>query len=309
MITVSHITKRFGERAAVDDVSFTVHKGEMLGLLGPNGAGKTTTMRMITGFIPPTDGTVTVDGLDIFEYPNEVKKKIGYMPEQPPLYYDMTARECITFVAEVHGLKGKALSGSLDRVSELCGIEQMLSRLTGNLSKGYRQRVGLAQALVHDPDVLVLDEPTAGLDPKQIIDIRHLIKRLGEEKTVLLSSHILSEVTNVCGRVAIINNGRIAAEDSIATLSSRLSGGRRIAVTALRPERVDPRALSMLRGVKGAVKTSENSYLIHVEGDGTALDALSSYIVGTGAGLVEMRETAMTLEDIFLKVISGERSH
>jgi ABC-2 type transport system ATP-binding protein len=204
MISINNLTKNYGESVVVNNISLTVQKEEILGLLGPNGAGKTTTMRMITGYVPPSQGNITIDGLDVFEHPFEVKKKTGYMPEQPPLYYDMTTRECLTFVAEIHGLRGERIRESIERVSELCGITHMLNRLTGNLSKGYRQRVGLAQALIHDPEILILDEPTAGLDPKQIIEIRDLIKRLGSERTVILSSHILPEVTNVCKRIAII---------------------------------------------------------------------------------------------------------
>lgn len=303
------VTKRFADNTAVDDVSFSVEKGEMLGLLGPNGAGKTTTMRIITGFMPPSEGNVTVDGLDVFEHPFEVKKKIGYMPEQPPLYDDMTAEECLTFVAEIHGLRGEAIKSSIERVSGLCGIAHMLRRLTGNLSKGYRQRVGLAQALIHDPEILVLDEPTAGLDPKQIIEIRQLIKRLGEERTVILSSHILSEVTNVCKRVAIMDRGRLVAVDTIDSLSDRLSGGRQIIVRVRRPDRVDEARLSSLAGVAGIVRGADNEFIVTVNGEDSVLDEISTSLVNMGAGLIEMKERHMTLEDIFLKIIAGERNN
>ncbi len=309
MISVNNITKKFGDRAVLDELTFTVQKGEMLGLLGPNGAGKTTTMRIITGFMPPSNGSVTIDGMDIFEYPYEVKKKIGYMPEHPPLYLDMTAWECLTFVAEIHGLRGREIRSSIERVSELCGITHMLKRLTGNLSKGYHQRVGLAQALIHDPEILVLDEPTIGLDPKQIIEVRQLIKRLGNERTVILSSHILSEVTNVCKRVAIVDSGRLVAVDTIESLSNRLSGGRQIIFKVIRPERVDITKLSSIHGVIDITEGSGNEFVLNVAGGDDLLENISSSIAGMGAGLVEMKEKTMTLEEIFLKIISGEKTN
>jgi ABC-2 type transport system ATP-binding protein len=199
MITVNGVTKRFTERVAVDDVSFTVKKGEVMGFLGPNGAGKTTTMRIITGFMPPTEGSVEVNGLDVFEHPFEVKRTIGYMPEHPPLYLDMTVEGYLGFTAELRGLRGRAVKDAVRRVAETCGLREVIKRLAGNLSKGYRQRVGLAQALVHDPEVLVLDEPTVGLDPRQILEIRQLIKELGKVKTVILSTHVLPERGSLSG--------------------------------------------------------------------------------------------------------------
>jgi ABC-2 type transport system ATP-binding protein len=308
MISVNNLTKKFGDNRAVDGISFTVERGEMLGLLGPNGAGKTTTMRIMTGFMPPTEGTVTVDGLDVFEYAFEVKKKIGYMPEHPPLYYDMTSYECLTFVAEVHGLRGKIIDREIERVSELCGITHMLRRLTGHLSKGYRQRVGLAQALIHDPEILVLDEPTAGLDPKQIIEIRELIRTLGRERTVILSSHILPEVTNTCRKIAIIDSGKLVAVDTIESLSNRLSGGRQVVFRVIRPERVDTARLSSINGVKEVAGGRGNEFAMSISGDDRLLEDISISIVGMGAGLLEIKEMKLSLEDIFLKVISGEKT-
>lgn len=309
MISVKNITKKFGDRLVLAGLTFEVQKGEMLGFLGPNGAGKTTTMRIITGFMPPSEGVVTVDDMDVFERPYEVKQKIGYMPEHPPLYHDMTTSECLTFVAEAHGLRGKAVKGSIERVAELCGITDMLRRLTGNLSKGYRQRVGLAQALIHDPEILVLDEPTAGLDPKQIIEIRQLIRRLGEERTVILSSHILSEVTNICKRVAIIDNGKLVAVDTIESLSGRLSAGRRIKLKVVRPERLDMKDISSLEGVNAASQGTNGDIFLTVSGGYEVLERISSAVVRMEAGLLGMKEETLTLEDIFLKVISGEKIH
>ncbi len=300
MITVNELTKKYGDLTAVNDVSFTVQRKEILGFLGPNGAGKTTTMRMITGYVPPSHGSVLIDGMDVFEHSYEVKARIGYMPEQPPLYYDMTARECLVFVAEIHGMRGSKVRTSIEKVSELCGITHMLDRLTGNLSKGYRQRVGLAQALIHDPEVLILDEPTSGLDPGQIIEIRALIKSLGKERTVILSSHILPEVTNVCNRVAIINNGKLVAVDTIEKLSDSLSGGSQFTVKVIRPERVLTEKIVSIEGVTEIIKGDDNSFILTVIGGAPVFEQISSQIVDMGAGLVEMRELSMTLEDIFL---------
>jgi ABC-2 type transport system ATP-binding protein len=218
MIEVRNLTKRYGELTAIEDVSFTVVRGEILGFLGPNGAGKTTTMRIVTGFMPATTGTVTVDGFDVFEQSFEVRKRIGYLPENPPLYTDMTVDSYLRFVARIKGIAKGAIGEATDRALETCGLANVRSRLTGHLSKGYRQRVGLAQALIHDPPVLVLDEPTIGLDPRQIIEIRTLIRRLAGERTVILSTHILPEVSQICEKVVILSNGRVALEERMENL-------------------------------------------------------------------------------------------
>jgi len=219
MIEVANLSKRYGDLPAVRDVSFTAADGQILGFLGPNGAGKTTTMRIITGFMPATSGTVRVDGFDVFEQSTDVRRRIGYLPENPPLYNDMSAEGFIRFVARLKGVARGEIATALDRVLETCGLTGVRDRLLGHLSKGFRQRVGLAQALIHDPPVLVLDEPTIGLDPRQIIDIRTLIKTLGAKRTVVLSTHILPEVSQVCDKVVIINDGRIVLEDQLANLT------------------------------------------------------------------------------------------
>jgi ABC-2 type transport system ATP-binding protein len=219
MIEVQHLTKRYGDLTAVSDVSFSVASGQILGFLGPNGSGKTTTMRIITGFLPATDGTVKVSGFDIFEDSFEVRKRIGYLPEMPPLYNDMTVASYLRFVARLKGMPRAEIAEALDRVLARCGLTQVTDRVTGHLSKGYRQRVGLAQAIIHNPDVLILDEPTIGLDPQQIIEIRTLIKELAGAHTVVLSTHILPEVAQVCEKVVIINAGRVVMEDMIADLT------------------------------------------------------------------------------------------
>ena len=220
MIKVEGLTKRYGDLTAIEDISFQVEKGEIVGFLGPNGAGKTTTMRIITGFLPSTDGTVTVSGYDIFEKPMEVKKRIGYLPEHPPVYGDMTVDGYLKFVAKIKGVARAARADAIDRVITRCGLKEARNKIIGKLSKGYKQRVGLAQAMIHDPEVLILDEPTIGLDPKQIIEIRELIKALAGEQTIILSTHILPEVTMICQRCLIIDQGRIVADDSLEALTA-----------------------------------------------------------------------------------------
>lgn len=221
MIKVEGLTKRYGDVTAIEDLSFQVEKGEIVGFLGPNGAGKTTTMRIITGFLASTDGTVSVSGQDIFEKPMEVKKRIGYLPEQPPLYADMTVVGYLKFVAKIKGVPRSTRAAAIDRMVERCGLKDVRKKIIGKLSKGYRQRVGLAQAMIHDPQVLILDEPTIGLDPKQIIEIRELVKSLAGDQTIILSTHILPEVTMICQRCLIIDRGRIVADDSLEALTAQ----------------------------------------------------------------------------------------
>jgi ABC-2 type transport system ATP-binding protein len=222
MIEVRNLTKRYGDLVAIRDISFTAATGQILGFLGPNGAGKTTTMRVITGFMPATTGTVKVAGYDIFDDSYEVRKRIGYLPENPPLYDDMTVLGYLRFVGRIRGIPRAELSDSVDRVLHTCGLADVVERVVGHLSKGFRQRVGLAQALIHNPSVLVLDEPTIGLDPRQIIDIRTLIRELAGERTVILSTHILPEVSQLCEKVVIINEGRIAVEDTLQNLTQSM---------------------------------------------------------------------------------------
>ena len=224
MIEVENLTKRYGRHTAVDGISFRVHKGEILGFLGPNGAGKTTTMRILTCYLPPTDGTARVAGYDVFAQPLEVKRRVGYAPETPPLYPDMDVGSFLDFCAKIKGVPGKDRKAKISDVMEKTRVSDVRNTLIGRLSKGYRQRVGLAQAILHNPDVLILDEPTAGLDPKQIIETRELIKSLGGEHTIVLSTHILPEVSMTCGRVVIINKGRVVAEDTPENLTHRLQG-------------------------------------------------------------------------------------
>src|SRR5271165_5881244 len=230
MITVQGLTKRYARTIAVDHISFEVQKGQIVGFLGPNGAGKTTTMRMLTCFLPPTEGTAIVAGFDVLEQPLEVKKRIGYLPESPPVYPEMEVVEYLQFVGQLKGMGGAALKRRVDEVAERCSIADVRTKLIGKLSKGYRQRVGLAQAIIHNPDVLILDEPTSGLDPKQIIETRDLIRHLAGDHTIILSTHILSEVEHSCDRVVIINQGKLVATDSVENLTNRLRGAEAVAL-------------------------------------------------------------------------------
>ncbi len=306
MISVNSVTKRFGERVAVNNVSFTVETGEIMGFLGPNGAGKTTTMRIITGYMPPTEGSVRVNDMDVFEHPYEVKRIIGYMPEHPPLYLEMTVKEYLRFAAELRGLRGQRIKEAIDRVVELCGISHVFNRLVGNLSKGYRQRVGLAQALVHDPEVLVLDEPTVGLDPRQIVEIRQLIKDLGKDKTVILSTHILQEVTTICDSVTIINNGKVVASDKIENLSRRFAEKLSILIRVRRPEVIDIDKIRAIEGVENVQWSDEKSLRVYLSADVDIRERLAGEIFSMSAGLLEFRTETPGLEDIFIKVVTEE---
>src|SRR6202041_1771131 len=254
MITVNGLTKKYARTTAVDQISFEVQKGQIVGFLGPNGAGKTTTMRMLTCFMPPTAGTATVAGFDVLEQPFEVKKRIGYLPETPPLYPEMSTSEYLEFVGKLKGLSGDELTKRIDFVLERCSVADVKDKLLGNLSKGYRQRVGLAQAIIHNPDVLILDEPTSGLDPKQINETRDLIKSLAGDHTIILSTHILPEVEQTCEQVIIINKGKLVATDSVSNLQNRARGAESLLVEIgarnglIDPEKVQSR-LELVSGV------------------------------------------------------------
>jgi ABC-2 type transport system ATP-binding protein len=314
VIEVNNLSKYYGDVAAVDDVSFRVEKGEVLGFLGPNGAGKTTTMRVLTCYLPPSRGNASVAGFDVVEESMEVRKRIGYMPEQPPLYNDMTVRSYLRFVARIKGVPGAQLGGRLDETMEKTGIAHHQSSVIGHLSKGYRQRVGLAQALVHSPDVLILDEPTVGLDPKQIIEIRQLIKVLGKDHTIILSTHILPEVSMTCEKIVVINNGRIAGEGTPESLTAQLKEGE-----SLRAHIRGPRGQvqELLRGIDGVIEVSlegdgeedgEGIYTITTHPGRDVRDQLVAQVVNRGFGLREMHPLDMSLEDIYLRLTTEEVS-
>lgn len=312
MIEIQNLTKHYGEIKAIEDVSFTVNKGEILGFLGPNGAGKSTTMNIVTGYIPSTSGTVKVDGFDIMEQPREVKKRIGYLPELPPLYVDMTVTDYLDFCAALKEVDKKAWKGQKNDIMELVKITHVQHRLIRNLSKGYRQRVGLAQALVGTPDVLVLDEPTVGLDPKQIIEIRKLIKALGKNHTIILSSHILPEVSAVCERVVIINKGKIAAIDTPDQLSKKLGDYTRFTMTIAGPEKKVSEMLKQIYGVKyletqNKLKDDEYSYIIEADKELDVRKPIFHRLAEAGYPILELKSLGMSLEDIFLQLTTEEK--
>jgi ABC-2 type transport system ATP-binding protein len=310
MIEVSNLTKRYGPVTAIKDITFSVEKGEVLGFLGPNGAGKTTTMRVLTCFHPASSGTARVAGYDVFKQPLEVRKRIGYVPENVPLYGEMSVESYLSFAAEVKGVDGAKKASRVDAVMESCALEGVKKRLIGRLSKGYRQRVGLAQALIHEPEVLVLDEPTEGLDPKQIIEVRELIKGMRGKRTVILSSHILPEVSQTCQRVVIINNGRIVATDTPERLQARVLGAHELQVT-VRGGADDVAAL--LRGIPGVVDAKmkgvgdgASTWIVTSDLDHDVREAVSAGVIGKGWGLLELAPVGMSLEQIFLKLTTNE---
>jgi ABC-2 type transport system ATP-binding protein len=311
MIEVQGLVKDFGPTRAVDGVSFSVRQGEIMGLLGPNGSGKTTIMRVLTGFFPPTDGRVTIDGLDVEEHALAVRERIGYLPENVVLYPDLSVRRFLTFCAEVKGIPSRQRPGRLDEVMTACGLTEVAGKLIGKLSKGYRQRVGIAQAVIHRPQVLVLDEPTVGLDPRQIVDIRSLIKSLGGSTTILLSTHILPEVSMTCERVIIIDYGRIIAEDTAEGLSRRLQGSHETRARVDGPRDAVIHALRALPEIQDVREEPSSDDVVTViarsaRGD-EARRALAAAVVGKGWGLLEVRPLPMTLEDLFVRLVRSER--
>ncbi|MEW6542105.1 MAG: ABC transporter ATP-binding protein [Nitrospirota bacterium] len=307
MIEAQGITKRYGDLTAIDRVTFTVGKGEVLAFLGPNGAGKTTTMRILTCFMPATEGTARVAGFDCFEQPLEVKRRIGYLPETPPVYQELTVTEHLTFVGRLKGLPAVDLRKGLDRVVERLALGDVRHRLIGNLSRGYRQRVGLAQALIHDPPVLILDEPTVGLDPKQIIEIRELIRSLAGSHTVILSTHILPEATAVCQRVVIISGGRIVAEDTPEQLSARLRRSDKISLTVKAPPPDWTDRLRALPGILAVLESTDGgTALLECELGRDHREEIARFVVTSGWGLLELKTVSMTLEDVFLRLTQHE---
>ena len=310
MIEVQHLSKRYGPFTAVDDVSFSVGAGEILGFLGPNGAGKTTTMRIITGYMPASEGTVTVAGHDVFSDAIEAKKRTGYLPETPPLYPDMSVRDYVSFVARIKGVPSREVRSRVDDVMKKTHIADMASRHCGKLSKGYKQRVGLAQALIHNPDVLVLDEPTAGLDPKQIIEARQLITELGGNHTVVLSTHILPEVSQTCNRVVIIARGKVVAVDTPDNLTARLRGSETMYLQVAAPGADVTPALAAIAGITRVKAEVGENGLTSVEVDSAqghdVRRELAATVVHHGWGLLELRPMRMSLEDIFLSLTTED---
>jgi ABC-2 type transport system ATP-binding protein len=306
MIEVRDLTKDYGPRRAINQLNFTINKGEVVGFLGPNGAGKSTTMKIITGFMAPSSGSAKVAGFDVFESPLEVKKRIGYLPETPPVYTDMYVRDYLSYVAELKQVPRENIQKQVDHALEKTNLGGVQKRLIQNLSKGYRQRVGIAQALVSNPEVLILDEPTVGLDPKQVAEIRELIKELRGHHTVILSTHILSEVQATCERVIIINQGQIVAQDRIENLAVQDHGQSRLTIR-LRKEVEDfKKVLSGIEGVLAvAAGNSRRDWEVGFRGDDAVIDAISARVVNEGLGLLELSPHKVDLEDVFLKLTYG----
>ncbi len=317
MIKVEGLTKRYARTIAVDNISFEVEKGQIVGFLGPNGAGKTTTMRVLTCFLPPTSGSANVAGFDVLQSPLEVKKRIGYLPESPPVYPEMEVVEYLDFVGSLKGLRGADLKRRVDEVMERCAVADVRTKLIGKLSKGYRQRVGLAQAIIHNPDVLVLDEPTAGLDPKQIIETRDLIKKLSGEHTIILSTHILPEVEAICERVVIISKGKLVATDTVANLTNRLRGSEMVQVEveggglAAEPAEIQ-RKLEQVSGVSRVLFRDHRDGRMRFEIEslqGHSIRAeLARAVVQSGWNLHELHAVGFSLEEIFLQLTGAEQA-
>jgi ABC-2 type transport system ATP-binding protein len=310
VIEVQHLTKRYGRVTAVDDVSFRVERGEILGFLGPNGAGKTTTMRILTGYMPATEGKAIVAGFDVFDRPIEAKRRTGYLPETPPLYLDMSVSEYLDFVAKIKGVPSSDRRARVQYVMGRTRITDMADRLCGKLSKGYKQRVGLASALIHNPDVLILDEPTAGLDPKQIIETRELIKELGGDHTIILSTHILPEVAQTCQRVVIINKGHVVAVDTPDNLTARLRGSETMYLQLDASGADAAASLMRVAGVTRVVESDRRDGMVGYEVDSeSGRDVrrdLARAVITSGWGLLEMRPMRMSLEDVFLSLTTEE---
>ncbi len=315
MIIVKDVTKRYARAVAVDQISFSVAKGQIVGFLGPNGAGKTTTMRILTCFLPPSAGTASVAGFDVLEQPFEVKKRIGYLPETPPLYPEMETAEYLRFVGKLKGLSGAELEKRIDYVCDRCFVADVKTKLLGKLSKGYRQRVGLAQAIIHNPDVLILDEPTAGLDPKQINETRDLIKSLAGDHTIILSIHILPEVEQTCEKVIIINKGKLVATDSVRNLQARTRGAETLLleITARDGQPESVLVQQKLEGIPGVSRVScterkEQGLVFEVQSQRGQLvrGDLARAVVASGWDLCELRPAGRSLEEIFLQLTGSE---
>ena len=306
MIEVNNLSKRYGQKYAVNDISFKIDQGEIVGFLGPNGAGKSTTMNMIAGYLSSSSGTITVDGYDVLEEPLEAKSRIGYLPEQPPLYLDMTVREYLSFIYDLKKAK-QPKNPHIAEICELVKIKEVYNRMIKNLSKGYKQRVGIAQALIGNPPALILDEPTVGLDPKQIIEIRNLIKKLGEKHTVILSSHILPEVQAICDRIIVISNGKLVADDKAENLAKNFSEDHRLNVRIKGPENDIKTALERLKTVKsvealGEKESGSFEFMIEANDDSDARGDVFETAAENGWVLLGMKSAELSLEEVFLKL-------
>lgn len=304
-ITVSHFTKTYGRQNAVDDISFSTQPGQIVGFLGPNGAGKSTTMKTITCYLPPTRGSISVCGHDVRLQPMEVRRSIGYLPEHNPLYLDMYVREYLSFIGSLHGLRGNAAGKRIAQMIDLCGLGREQKKKIGSLSKGYRQRVGLAQALIHDPQVLILDEPTTGLDPNQIVEIRQVIKNAGEQKTVIFSTHIMQEVEAICDRVIIINSGKIVADSTVKDLQASRQGAVRITVEF--GHVIDHEMLAGLPGVQSVRLKDNHTHEILTDGQADIRPAVFQLATQQNWTLLGLKQEENTLEDVFRQLTSPQK--
>tara|TARA_B100001123_G_C15145543_1_gene961370 strand:- start:117 stop:1049 length:933 start_codon:yes stop_codon:yes gene_type:complete len=307
MIEVKNLTRYYGTRRAINNLSFQIEKGEVVGFLGPNGAGKSTTMNIISCILPASSGSVNINGFDTFEQSLDIRKVIGYLPETPPLYPDMIVKDYLQFSAGIRGVDSKQIISAVQKVLEKCSLKNVGHRIIGRLSKGYQQRVGLAQAMVHDPEILILDEPTIGLDPIQIIEIRKLIQELAAEHTIILSSHILPEITQICKRVIIINEGEIAAVDSLGGLTASLRKSERLSLTLRNTKDNVPEKLKNLGQVISVVNDKDGQYFIECELRSNLQDDIAKLALENHWGIVELKPVSMTLEDIFLKLTLEEK--
>jgi ABC-2 type transport system ATP-binding protein len=309
MINVRSLTKTYDQTIAVDDISFEIQKGEIVGFLGPNGAGKTTTMKVITCFMPPTAGDITVDGMDVMEHSLAIRKKIGYLPEQNPLYNDLDVIEYLRFVAELRGIPKENHDARIREMIEVCGLKSVIGRNISELSKGYRQRVGLAQALIHEPEILILDEPTSGLDPNQIVEIRNLIKKIGKEKTVILSTHILPEVQATCNRAIIIDQGKIVADGTLSDLQAAFHGLERISLEIKAAGDGIAEKLRTIDHVKNVEEKSVQggiaNYVLEIEKGQDLREQIFDLSVKEGWKLLELHREVTTLEDVFRQLTRG----
>lgn len=305
-IKVKNLTKVFGTQKAIDNISFNVREGEILGFLGPNGAGKSTTMKIATCYLPPDEGVVEVSGYDVVEQSMEVRKQIGYLPEHNPLYLEMYVREYLGFIGKLHGMKSTQLKSKVDDMVELCGLTREQNKKIEELSKGYRQRVGLAQSLIHDPKVLILDEPTTGLDPNQIIEIRNLIKGISKDKTVIFSTHIMQEVQALCDRVVVINKGKIVADDAIGQLKTSRTKVR--VITAEFSESIDTARLKAIEGVLAVEGGTNNKYEIKTDADTDVRPAIFKFASDNGLTLLGMQQEEVTMENVFQELTKKEES-
>jgi len=308
MIEVRDLTKKYGDRVAVDNISFSVKRGEILGFLGQNGAGKTTTMKILTGFMAATSGNAKVAGFDVFDQPLEVKRRIGYLPENPPLYNELLVSEYLSFVADLRGVPKAQKAQKIDKVIGLCQLGEVRKRLIGNLSKGFRQRIGIAQALIHDPEVVILDEPTIGLDPKQVSEARGLIKSMRNERTLIYSTHILSEVAATCDRIIVIDRGKIVAQEAINSLDN--AGFTKTEIIVRKASEHVVKSLQDLQGVRSVQLSTNgtNRLIVESESREDLMAEISKRVVSADAGLVRMAPMKLSLEEYYLELIGGRRT-